>query len=334
MASLSVTSKTTSKIRVKITGLDTGWASGERYAHFYISANGYSTSSADYDGMLTLEEGIAESDVYSFTGLDAGTTYYISCVIKRGDTGSTIVTLKRTTTTEEEVILDLPYFSVSNITGSTAYVSVSNLANAFNASNYELVGVTTGSFTSQGSTSVPATIMGTKSAPASGTAKYTGFQVTGLKPGTTYKFYCFAKAANGKYYAISRSRTAAQYGISFTTLEAQRPADWTWTPAEQSALENSGTTDVITMQRWNAFIDRINEFSDYVRAKESSSMPKVPEEAKMSDGYLYASDFAQIAEVIDTVAGISAGYPLAPKKEDFVFGSYLIKMAEAINSIT
>ena len=325
---------TTSRIRVRIVELDPNWASGERYAHFYISDSGYSTSSSDYDGMLTLEDGIEQSDIYSFTGLESDTKYYISCVIKRGDTGATIVTFTISEWTDEEAVLNLPYFSVANVTATTAYINISNLGNPFNSSYYNLVGVTTGAYTNQGASSIPATVMGTKSAPSSGTARSTGFQVTGLTPGKTYKFYCYAQAANGKFYAISKSKTVESYGITFTTLDVERPNDWTWTSLERRALENSGTTDNISADRWNAFIDRVNEFSDYVRALTSSTMPKVPELAKMSiDGYLYAVDFAAVAEVVDAVTEVASGYPLEPESEDYVFGSYLIKLAEALNSV-
>ena len=114
----------------------------------------------------------------------------------------------------------MAYFSITNIQQTTVYVNVSGLDNPFNPNYYEYIGVTDYRFPESDSSIPPDYTMGEVYPTDGSTNKYTGFQVTGLTKGTTYTFYCFAKAKNGNYYPIYNSATGSGTGLSFTTSGA------------------------------------------------------------------------------------------------------------------
>lgn len=111
----------------------------------------------------------------------------------------------------------MAYFSVTNIRETTVYINVSGLGNAFNPDYYEYIGITDYEFPESDLTIAPDYTMGEVYPTSGSTNKYTGFQVTGLKAGTTYTFYCFSQAANGRYYPIYNSSSGSGLGITFTT---------------------------------------------------------------------------------------------------------------------
>lgn len=324
-------------ISARVSGLDTIPYWQILYCHWYARQKGSSSWGSENGNSEVTDPEATESARYYYTGLTPGTYYELKCEVKYPNNTIAGIAIGRYAYLmpfpEEE--LDLPYFSITDVTSNTAYINISNLGNPFTTQYYNLVGVTTGKFIEQGAASVPATVMGTKRPESSsGTAKYTGFQVTGLLPNTRYTFYCYAMPTGGKYYAISSSRTSASYGISFTTGSVGRPDDWVWTDEELLALYNEGPTSRITIARWNMFIDRVNDFVEYVNVTSSIEYTEVGDVHRMdSTGILRAIDFNRVAEVIKNISGTSEGFPQKVASGDFVHGRYLINMAAALNSI-
>lgn len=109
---------TESRIRVRLTDLDTGWSNGTRYCYWYISDSGYpDPDTDDYYRRTSLSDGAEESGTVSFTGLDPDTKYYIVCDVWRTDTDRRITYFRHTEyTAEPEILVD--YWSWTSSNGS------------------------------------------------------------------------------------------------------------------------------------------------------------------------------------------------------------------------
>ena len=86
-AGISIYSKTSSSVTLRLTGLDTSWTNGTRDVYWYLgSANGgIPTENAYYKTKsTTLADGVSSGGDVTFSGLQASTQYGIYCEIYHG----------------------------------------------------------------------------------------------------------------------------------------------------------------------------------------------------------------------------------------------------------
>lgn len=142
--------------------------------------------------------------------------------------------------------------SVSSITDTTAYWTVSDLSNPFNTDWYMRMVISTGTV-SNGSSTAPSGILDSKDAPATGTDTSVSSSMFGLTPNTTYTVYAYAQvASDGKYYSAG--------SFTFTTEPepSSRPDGFAWTNTF-----TQGSDVNVTAAEWGSFQTRINEFRSY-----------------------------------------------------------------------
>lgn len=80
MADLSLSVTGTSSISAYVYNLDTTYERSDRYIEWYIGTSS-SVSSLSYKGRTYLDAFVSSSDSFTFSGLSAGTTYYVRCLI-------------------------------------------------------------------------------------------------------------------------------------------------------------------------------------------------------------------------------------------------------------
>lgn len=145
--------------------------------------------------------------------------------------------------------------SLSSPGGTSCSFTISGLGSAFNTTNYIRVGVATSSVSG---TSAPAGIVGSVSAPSSGSATSATGTASGLPYGTTTTLYGFAQAASGLYYAAgsasiltkpatptaptySSGRTSTGGTFSWGSVTGATSYTLTWGSGSQSFATSSGS---------------------------------------------------------------------------------------------
>ena len=83
MASIQFSSIGTNSCYVKLTGLDTSWDGGTRYAYYYFDTDSYPTESSysHYTSGSSISDGASSGGGATVTGLSAGTKYYCRCYV-------------------------------------------------------------------------------------------------------------------------------------------------------------------------------------------------------------------------------------------------------------
>lgn len=146
----------------------------------------------------------------------------------------------------------MPSFYMYDSTDRMIYCSAS-LSNPFNTNYYQSLVLSTGT-TSEGSTSQPSGVHYALDAynPSSFTQSTVYFTKTGLSSSTTYYWYCYTKALNGRWYQVGYDY--------YTTKEPPkpRPSNFYWYTAK-----NSGGSFDVSAYEWNSLCSRINEFRRY-----------------------------------------------------------------------
>lgn len=135
-----------------------------------------------------------------------------------------------------------------------------------------------------------------------------------VSPNTTYYFRAYATNSAGSSYGDIRS---------FKTLSL-RPVEWSWTSSELSAFNNQGIVTALTAARWNAFVDKVNEFRAW------KARPSVGGKGT-SGGTFTAAMFNTVKNGINDmavtgIANVASG--------DVIYGSYFVTLAAKLNSIT
>ena len=153
------------------------------------------------------------------------------------------------------------------------------------------------------------------------------YTFSGLSANTSY--YIEAVVTNGRWSA-SFTATAQTSGIS-----ALRPTNWTWTSDETNAFNNKGSTKALSRVRWNAFLDRINSFVDYVNAAHGRSIVRLSNDYYMgTDKKMYANSFNKVVEKIGELTGNSmSGITLPRARGNPIKGVYFTYMSNILNSI-
>lgn len=151
--------------------------------------------------------------------------------------------------------------------------------------------------------------------------------IGGLSPGTTYTVRAHITYNGGE---VNLYEEAATDGVSIV-----RPSDWTWTSSERDAFNNNGSIKALSRTRWNAFLDRVNEFIDYVNVRDGDSISNISSAYYMgSDRLLYASDFTYIVRRMREACGWDlSGITLPVVSGQQIKGSYFTYLANALNDI-
>lgn len=207
-----------------------------------------------------------------------------------------------------------PTSNVTNITSTSISITVSGMEG-----NFDNINISGWRGTSSSGTSI-----GTKTiTKAQYDASNRTVTFSGLTPDQDYYFEAQSN--------ITVSGTTL-WSLSVDTVHAYtsaRPNDWTWTAAELSIFNNGGKVEDISYLRWNAFIDRVNDFAVYC------GVSQLPGTVKMSssDRTLYASDFKAVAQKIHDMSGAVASELRNVSSGDDVNGWYFPHLATALSYI-
>lgn len=135
------------------------------------------------------------------------------------------------------------------------------------------------------------------------------------------------------YTCSSDSGCSADGGCSGYTCSSDspssRPNDWTWTQTELNSFNRVVGYYVsdLTYLRWNAFVDRVNDFRVY------KGLSTVNSAAYMTtyDKQLTATRFNLVRLAIGSMYSTGITDRVAG---DPVYGSYFITLRDSLNSIT
>ncbi len=238
-----------------------------------------------------------------------GTRYYISAR-SCSSNGCSSYSPENPITTNPKI----PTASATNITPTSISISISGMSG-----NFDNINVSGWRGTSSSGTSI-----GTKTiTKAQYDANSRTVTFSGLTPDQDYYFEAQSN--------ISVSGTTL-WSLGVDTVQANtsaRPNDWTWTAAELSIFNNGGEVEDISYLRWNAFIDRVNDFAVYC------GVSQLPGTVKMSssDRTLYASDFKAVAQKIHDMSGAVASELRNVSSGDDVDGWYFPHLATALSYI-
>ena len=145
---------------------------------------------------------------------------------------------------------------------------------------------------------------------------------TNLKYNTQYNIYCNYRVANGASY--KQSSTAL--GITVTTGD-KPPIDlWVWNEDEQEAFDDHLSFNILTYERWNAFLDWCNTVFSRFGATTIGSTYYVAR-----GDLLLADDFNDIVEYIEDATNDSTGIPTV-KRGDVVMGEYFYALSTTMNN--
>ena len=143
--------------------------------------------------------------------------------------------------------------------------------------------------------------------------------ITGLNSGTTYSVRCDI------YRTVTGAFMTTLTG-SVSTKSPTRPNNWTWTTLELNAFNNHGDVKTLTWQRWNQFINKIDEFRIY------KGLSLVPSIAYMSssDRVMTATRFNATKLAIGSMYSTGITDRVAGQQ---VLGSYFVTLSTALNNI-
>lgn len=118
----------------------------------------------------------------------------------------------------------------------------------------------------------------------------------------------------------------------FTDANIPRPSNWSWTTAENSAFNNNGTISTITYQRWNEFVERVDDFRLYYNDNNGTTIElSLAAYMGSSSRTMTATRFNLVRNCINqmnstSVSTVSSG--------DIVYGSYFTGLTSSLNGIT
>lgn len=114
--------------------------------------------------------------------------------------------------------------------------------------------------------------------------------------------------------------------LSSLDFTVEPPPTWEWDEDEMEAFANGGNFSVLSVNRWNAFLDWCNEHLD------SKGGTKIDKEYYGKSGEpFFASDFNEITYCINTIVDVPQEILATKKRGDAIKGQYFIDLAEAMN---
>lgn len=168
--------------------------------------------------------------------------------------------------------------AILSVTKTSGQAAIQALEANFNTTNYVRVLVATGT-TPSDSLNPPSGIVGSTSAPASGTAREVGILMSGLSPGTNYTVNGYAQSSNNRYYPAGSA--------SFRTLDALNP------PTNISSSVNGRSVTLFWTKDPNAFytgLDTDNNLTEDFKTTSSSYSTTMPSYSTPYTFHLRSSD--------------------------------------------
>ena len=273
--------------------LSWGFSSGATSYDLY-----YTWYSGQYSNTIT---GITSTS-YTLTGLLHGTTYTFQ-VRGRNSYGVSAYTTANEATTMPKI----PTVSQGTVSSNSITVNISDMEG-----NY---------------TGVRVYLYNNLGTQINYDDTFTTATFTGLTADTTY--YADARS----YLNISGTTIWSNYSNRITIrTTSNRPTNWSWTITELNAFNNHGLTTTLTYTRWNAFIDKVQEFINYYNTKYGTGVPSVTQyKMTSSNKILTATAFNNIRFSIGSmnptgISNISTG--------DTVYGSYFTTLSNKLNGIS
>ena len=154
--------------------------------------------------------------------------------------------------------------------------------------------------------------------------------------------YTFSGLSSGTRYDIKAAVTNTIWDAEFLETAwtdsipvVPRPSNWNWSTAEVNAFNNNGLTTALSRVRWNAFLDKINEFVSYVNTRDSRSFSNLPSSCYMgADKKLYASSFNVVVNKIKEITRDSmSGITIPRSTGDPIKGVYFPYMSSILNTL-
>jgi hypothetical protein len=211
----------------------------------------------------------------------------------------------------------MPSLSYSNVTETTIDWTISGLGSLWDSDSYQRIVLCTGTV-AEGSTTAPSGIYDTRYPPTPPGSGY-GFTETcyNLTPATSYLFYAYALAQNGRWYAAGSS-----IYVTTDSPGPSRPSDWSWWYSKSSGIGFN-----VYGSEWNDFADRINTF----RAYKNIGNYGFTDAYSGMDFYAYMFNQARnaIADLPRTV-----NVPSAVSSGSDVYAYMLAQLRDALNSTT
>ena len=130
-------------------------------------------------------------------------------------------------------------------------------------------------------------------------------------------------------YDINGDMSSQSYLI--IEISQNRPTNWVWTSNELGAFNNNGAITTLTYQRWNTFLDRIEEFVNYYNNKHGTSVPSVLS-YKMTSGnkVLTATRFNGVKFSIGSMNATGITDRVSGQE---VMGWYFTRLSDSLNEI-
>lgn len=234
--------------------------------------------------------------------LNFGTTYFIS-VRAGNDHGFSEYSSEAQGTTAPQT----PSIFASNVTGHSIRINLGSMSGDW--TRVEIY-----------RRNLQGTLLGTATITKNG-QQYVNYNITA---DSRFTARAFLVIGNTTIQSVNLSNE-----VVFTAM--LKPENWAWSSNELNAFNNKGATSTVTYLRWNAFIDRVQEFVSYYNSKHGTSIPSVTS-AKMtsSDKKLTASKFNTVRFAIGSmratgINNVSTG--------DIVYGSYFTTLSNSLNNV-
>jgi hypothetical protein len=107
---------------------------------------------------------------------------------------------------------------------------------------------------------------------------------------------------------------------------------WEWSKDETYAFENEGQTDVLTCERWNAFLDWCNTVIEHYNGEKTISNACYLSSGSKS--VLTAAIFNEVVDCIESVSNLLPDNVSSTKSRgDIVFGEYFPALSGALNGL-
>lgn len=203
--------------------------------------------------------------------------------------------------------------------------TISGLQNAFTEeNNYACAGITTEPFDS-GCTSLPGTILASKSAEAGNTNNWV--RGTCYWPPGTYTFYGFTQSTGGQYWNA---------GSSSVTIKPLRPDYWSWTNGLVASKPSVGALSpgddipaYLSADGWTSFVQNIRDVYDCYMGQAYSG--------NLSNGGNGTTKLsaAMVNQAISAIGEMTSAYLPEPTTANVtkLSASLLNGLADSLNSI-
>ena len=146
-------------------------------------------------------------------------------------------------------------------------------------------------------------------------------------PGTYHVWLNLYENGELKTYSIT--------SIVIEKVKPDPPLPWEWNGTETAAFTEQGPVGALTMARWNAFLDKINEAIAYCNDYYETTLAEVLDTEKMqANKTMLAMSFTAVCTKLNALCdyrGEDGCGITNVSKGDIIYGSYFIDLKDALN---